>query len=392
MRQGEDRFSQERRQGEDSPLLIFDLSKIDAALQRFDLMLEGLPARLLYSVKALPLLAILDYLAPRLGGFSLSSAFEARLAGEVLSKTPEKKSVLHLTSPGLRPRDCFAPSPLTHVSFNSLGQMARLSPLLPGTCSIGLRINPGFSMIEDPRFDPCRSRSKLGVPLDEMERVLRGDASEWGKIRGLHFHAHFKARSEVSLRKILIAIEGRFGDRLSALDWINLGGGYAPSTPAEILAFRELIEALGTRFGGEIFMEPGHALMGDAGTLQATVIDRFQREGTEVAVLDTGVHHLPEVFEYQRAPVVEEADASGDFECLLVGESCLAGDLFGNYRFASKLEVGDAITFCGVGAYSLVKASRFNGHDFPKIALKDLDGRLKIIKHQGYEAYRNFWA
>ena len=375
-----------------SPLLIYDLPEISLALSRFEAILEGLPATLLYSVKACPHLALLDHLRPRVGGFSLSSVFEARLAMESLAKDARQDAVLHLTSPGLRSCDWQVPCPLTHISFNSLEQMERLSPEVPETASIGLRINPGLSAIQDPRYDPCRQQSKLGIPLEALATLHSQAHPSLDRVEGLHFHSHFRSREADGLDRTLKALETRLEPLFPQLQWINLGGGYAPRSDLDILGFRQVIEAFSHRFRGRIFLEPGHALIGEAGTLRATVIDTFSRDGMAIAVLDTGVHHLPEVFEYQRPPQLLEQDPSGAYSCLLAGESCLAGDIFGCYPFQRLPVVGDTLNFIGVGAYSLVKSSRFNGHDFPSIGFRDSDRQVRIIKRHGFDAYRDLWS
>ena len=51
----------------------------------------------------------------------------------------------------------------------------------------------------------------------------------------------------------------------------------------------------------------------------------------------------------------------------MAGSSCLAGDIFGEYQFIEPLKVGDKLLFKNVGAYSLIKANRFNGYNLPTI-------------------------
>ncbi len=148
----------------------------------------------------------------------------------------------------------------------------------------------------------------------------------------------------------------------------------------------------GQRHGVRLWIEPGKAVVGEAGQLVAEVIDCFERDGQAVAVLDTGVHHLPEVFEYQRAPRLREHTPDGGHVCQLAGGSCLAGDLFGTYRFRQPLAVGDRVVFEGVGAYALVKASRFNGHELPAVYLRDRHGALRQLKVFDFADYQRQWG
>ena len=371
----------------ETPALVYDERLILDRLALFDRIREFSGARLLYSVKAMPLAGLLEVIAPGVDGYSASSLFEARLIREARGSEP----ALHLTTPGLRESEIAELGRLcTAISFNSLEQCRRLLSHLDDV-AVGIRVNPGLSVAEDPRYDPCRPRSKLGVPLRELIRALDQDRRLARRLSGLHFHTHFRVSDAGPLRNTLDAIESSLGERLRHLRWINLGGGYRPRSPIEADAFSEPVHRFRKRFDLECWLEPGHAVVGEAGSLVTTVTDAFTREGQAIAILDTGVHHLPEVFEYQRPPRVREHDADGEYLCLLAGASCLAGDLLGIHRFARPLRAGDRVTIEEVGAYALVKDSRFNGYDLPAVYLRAPDGSLRLMKSFGYADYRRQW-
>ena len=171
------------------------------------------------------------------------------------------------------------------------------------------------------------------------------------------------------------------------LEWINLGGGYLWDETTDFGPFQEAVDLLTTTYGLRVFIEPGAGVVNSAGYLVASVIDLFKSDGKTVAVLDTTVNHLPEVFEYQYEPdVVEHAD-DARHEYILAGCSCLAGDLFGEYSFVEPLDIGSRLTFANVGAYSLVKAHMFNGINLPKIYVLTETGELVLVKQFTYEDF-----
>jgi carboxynorspermidine decarboxylase len=98
---------------------------------------------------------------------------------------------------------------------------------------------------------------------------------------------------------------------------------------------------------------------------------------------------MPEVWEYSDVPDVEpevlghrdDLPASEGFGYVLAGSTCLAGDLFGTYRFVDSLTIGSRVVFPAMGAYSLVKAHMFNGQPLPNIYLEMGDG--SIIMRRG---------
>ena len=131
-------------------------------------------------------------------------------------------------------------------------------------------------------------------------------------------------------------------------------------------------------------------MVNHAGHLAATVIDSFISDGKTIAILDTSVNHNPEVFEYQRQPELHEHDPKGHHCAILAGCTCLAGDVFGEYRFNKPLAIGDKVVFKNVGAYSLIKANRFNGYNLPDIYIYQ-NQQMQKIKHYTYQDYRRQW-
>jgi carboxynorspermidine decarboxylase len=120
------------------------------------------------------------------------------------------------------------------------------------------------------------------------------------------------------------------------------------------------------------------------------VIDSFDSDGKAIAILDTSVNHHPQVFEYQRQPELFEHDSNGFYPVILAGSTCLAGDLFGEYRFSRPLLVGDKVVFKQVGAYSMVKANRFNGYNLPDVYMANGE-QVRRIKQHPYQEYRQQW-
>jgi len=366
---------------------VYDEACILHELGRFGRVREQCGLKLLYSVKALPFAPLLELLAPHLDGFAVSSPFEALLTAEAAPG-----SALHLTSPGLRAEDMTMIGRLdATVSFNSLSQYRRLRPLLPERGHWGLRVNPGFSFLDDPRYDPCRAYSKLGVPLAELEQALR-DASTWtGGLSGLHFHTAFETCDLAPLKTTLARIESSLGDRLERLKWLNLGGGYLCDSDEELDELAQIASDLRGRWALEVFCEPGKALVGAAGYLVASVIDRFESDGKTVAVLDTSVNHHPAVFEYQMRPPLLNETADGACSAILAGGTCLSGDVFGEYRFERPPEVGERMVFMQTGAYTLPKAHRFNGQNLPDIYSLDAARTLTLRRRYSYAEYRRQW-
>lgn len=363
-----------------SPAYVFDQDAILDNLKPLESLREATGCKIIYSIKALPLLAVLELLKGRVDGFSVSSLFEARLAREVLG---EQGGSVHLTTPGLRTDEFAEISQLcSHISFNSLSQQQRLFEAEHKHYSAGLRVNPKLSFVDDDRYNPCRQNSKLGVDLELLKRILPQG------IEGLHFHTVFSREDFVPLlatvKKLLPLLKQH------PLKWLNLGGGYLYNQIQDQQALINLILELQQNLGLEVYLEPGKALVGNAGYLLTTVLDRFVSDGKTILVLDISVNHHPEVFEYQRQPSLHVTEI-GQEKAILVGSSCLAGDVFGEYAFAKIPDVGELLVFSHMGAYSLIKANRFNGYNLPDVYRYQL-GCFELLKHYSYQDYRQQWC
>lgn len=290
-----------------------------------------------------------------------------------------------MTTPGLRPESFENVPGLTHVAFNSISQWERMQGVLPPPVSPGIRVNPGRSVAEDGRYDPARRHSKLGAPLADVEHWLRSGNAQG--VRGIHFHNACLSPSWNPLRETVCEITHRLGPALSEMDWINLGGGYVWDRTTDFGPLREAVDLLTSQYGLQVFIEPGAGVVNAAGYLVASVIDLFKSDGKMVAVLDTTVNHLPEVFEYQYEPDIVEHVDDAPHEYILAGCSCLAGDLFGEYSFDEPLEIGSRVTFANVGAYSMVKAHMFNGINLPSMYTLTEAGELVLVKEHTYEDF-----
>ncbi|MGJ0491509.1 carboxynorspermidine decarboxylase [Methylobacter sp.] len=365
-----------------SPAFVLDAAEIINSLKIVDALRSQCGCKVLYSIKALPFSSVLELAKPFVDGFSVSSLFEARLADEILAG----QGSIHLTTPGIRPDELVDIASLcTHISFNSLNQYQRFGDAAKAKASVGLRLNPKLSFLDDERFDPCRPFSKLGVDIDELCR-----STCLGQINGLHFHTVFSATDFTPLIKTIEKLQSHLGSRFASLKWLNLGGGYLFNQIEDHSRFINMVRRLKSDFGVDVYIEPGKAVIGQAGHLVATVIDTFISDGKAIAVLDTSINHNPEVFEYQRQPELYEHECEGAYAAVLAGCTCLAGDVFGEYRFNKPLKLDDRVVFKHVGAYSLIKANRFNGCNLPDVYEVSSE-RITLLKHYGYADYRRQW-
>lgn len=360
----------------DTPAYVINEKILAADMCLLRQIADQAGCRLLYSPKASSLAPVLTRVAEHVDGFACSSLFELRLVDKLCSV----HGSLHLVSPLIDDAalDEFGDR-LNSVTFNSLSQWQDLRPHVSAYTSAGLRLNPELSFVHDPRYDPCRSNSKLGVPVSRLAEMIAADRGLLRGIDGLHFHSNCESTDFASLLATARHIQDVIPEALEEISWINLGGGYLFQSVEQSAAFFDTIALFRDGFDLQVYIEPGAAAVRRSGTVVATVRDIFPGEDCQIAVLDTSVNHMPEVLEFQFEPDVLGHVDDGVHTYSLAGCTCLAGDSFGQYAFDAPLTIGSQVTFMNMGAYSASKAHRFNGVALPTIYTRDETGSLEKI-------------
>ena len=372
-----------------TPAFVYDEAVIDSLLSYTDTLRQDERCRVLFAIKAFSFLDTLRLMAPRLDGFAVSSPFEARLARSANSNG----GTIHITTPGIRRDEVDEIGDLCDfVAFNSLTQWDLYRDRIKDKASCGLRVNPQLSFLDDKRFDPCRPHSKLGVPLEDLVDVFNEDPARLSGLKGILFHSNCDSPDFGELLSTVRHVHTHAADILAGVEWINLGGGYLFEEAPNHDALTEAVDFLKSRFDAQIFFEPGSALIRSAGYIVSTVLDLFQSGGSKVVVLDTTVNHMPEVFEYAYQPDVVGHDDDAPFEYLLAGCTCLAGDIFGHYRFSDELGVGDKVVFTYAGSYTMTKAHVFNGIGLPSIYALTAQGELILKTRFTFDQYAARWG
>jgi carboxynorspermidine decarboxylase len=374
---GESRFA-----GVDTPSFVLDEAVVTDSASRLRTLAEQSGATLFYSVKACPLPRVLELVAPHVHGYSVSSLFEAQL-----SKRLSQSHMIQLVSPALRIGEIKALlSICDRITLNSLGQLESMTEVTQRPQQLGIRLNPGTGFVIDPRYDPCRRNSKLGVPAQKL-RAWLADSEATGSISGLHFHSNCDSSDLRELTSTLQRLETVLGENLRQFAWLNVGGGYTYEDDSNVSFLCGELLRIRRDHGLDVVMEPGAAFVRRAGYFISSVVDIQSGEDYPIAILDLTVNHWPEVFEYQFEPDVEGHVDEGKFRYLFAGCSCLAGDVFGVYSFKRALRVGSRIVFRDAGAYSIVKAHMFNGINLPNIYTLTEENELVLRKSFTYEDF-----
>ncbi|MBR6719241.1 MAG: carboxynorspermidine decarboxylase [Oscillospiraceae bacterium] len=364
-----------------SPCYLMDQSKLKQNLMTLDALRQRSGCRILFSQKAFSSFPFYSMIARYLDGASACSAYEAQLAhlyfhGEnhvcQTAYLPEEMDEL------LKICD--------HITFNSPSQLERYAGEAHAHgVSVGLRINPEYLSQQIDEFDPCAPFSRLGTTVAQFPMHLRR------QINGLHVHALYEQNSD-ALYHLVNAVLAKFGALLPEMEWINLGGGHHITREGyQTERLEEIISILQSRFGLKVYLEPGEAIVWEAGYFITTVVDLIQN-GMPIAILDaSAVCHASDITEVRYHPPLIGADKPSvkPFTYRLGGRSCLPEDVFGDYSFDHKLEIGERLVFKDMAINTLTKARMYTGMPMPAVAVREPDGSCKILRTFNFSDYKN---
>ena len=365
-----------------SPCYVLDEQLLAHNMEVIDRVRKATGVEIIVALKACAMWSIFPTLAKHSDGATASSAAEARLVME------EYGQMAHTYAPTYTDRS-FAEilQCSSHITFNSLGQFNRFGAqaLLRGI-SCGLRINPEYSPVETDLYNPCVEGSRLGIRKEELSELPAG-------IEGLHFHVLCESRPQ-HLRLALEAVEKHFGHLLPQIKWLNMGGGHlmthAEYDCDELIAVLNDFRARHPHL--RLILEPGSAFTWRTGYLVSTVEDVIHSGGFNTAMLDVSFAcHMPDCLEMPYKPAIIGAHdpEEGERKWRMGGNSCLAGDFYGDWAFDVEPKIGDRVVFEDMIHYTMVKTTMFNGVEHPSIAIWHKDDKLEVVRKFGYEDYRD---
>jgi carboxynorspermidine decarboxylase len=246
-----------------------------------------------------------------------------------------------------------------------------------------LRLNPQVSYSHFDLADPARKYSRLGVvEKKSLTRALP-------RISGVMFHFNCENDDFKNFSANLDYISSTYANLLGRLEWVSLGGGlYFTKEGYPINKFCKALKRFSQRFKVQVYLEPGTTAISESAELVTKVMD-IVRNKIDIAIVDASMEaHMLDLLIY-RANAAIDIEGKGKFKYMVAGRSCLAGDVFGVYRFKSRLKVGSIIRFADAAGYTMVKKNWFNGLKMPSIAVKRLSGKVELVRKFHYRDFVN---
>ena len=362
-----------------SPAYICEEALLENNLKLLKRVKDESGAKILLALKGFAMFSTFPLVSQYLDGITASGLHEALLGDEYFGKE------LHTYSPAFKDEEFEQIVDISHhIVFNSFNQWQHFKAKVKDV-SCGIRVNPEISTVEHDIYNPCGLYSRLGVVKSEFRQDLLDG------IEGLHFHALCEQNVN-ALEITLKAFEEKFGEFIPQMKWINFGGGHhITRADYDVDGLIRVIKAFKARHNDiEVYLEPGEAVGWETGTLVATVLD-IVHNGIDIAILDTSAEaHMPDTLAMPYRPMVRGSGEPNEKKHTyrLGGNTCLAGDIIGDYSFDTPLNIGDRVIFEDQIHYTFVKNTTFNGIKLPTLMVLRKDGRLETIKNFGYNDFK----
>jgi carboxynorspermidine decarboxylase len=365
-----------------SPCFVLEETRLRHNLEILDYVQKKSGAKIICALKGFSMWSTFPIVAEYLPGATASSLNEALLAKN------EMKKEVHVFAPLYEDQEMDQIISIAdHISFNSFSQWQHFkNKIIKSKVSPGIRVNPESSTVETDLYNPCGRFSRLGVTQKEFKpELLEG-------LEGFHFHALCEQNVD-ALESVLEAFEKKFGAWIPQMKWVNFGGGHhITRKDYEVEKLIQLIVSFKKRYPGiDVILEPGEAVGWQTGELVATVGDLVYNE-LDIAILNISVSaHMPDCLEMPYRPMVRGSGLAQEkkFTYKLTGNTCLAGDVIGDYSFDEPLKAGDQIIFEDMIHYTMVKTTFFNGVRHPDIGIWTKENQFKLVRHFTYEQFRD---
>jgi carboxynorspermidine decarboxylase len=360
-----------------TPYYLIDERKLLRNLKKIRYVREESGAKSVLALKCFSTWAVFPLMKQYMDGTTSSSLYEARLGHEEFGKETHAYCVGY-TREDVRAVRKFADK----IIFNSVSQLKMFHKDVR-RLKVGLRVNPRISYSHFDLANPARRYSRLGV-IDTKELFAHAHL-----INGVMFHFNCENADFGHFSYSLDTIGRVYGNLLEKLEWISLGGGlYFTKDGYPLENFCKKLKEFAGRYGVQIYLEPGESAITRSAELVTSVVDIVHNE-TDIAIVDASIEaHMLDLLIY-RTPAKMDIAGPGRFSYQVAGRSCLAGDVFGTYRFPHRLRHGSIVHIADAAGYSMVKKNWFNGLQMPSIVVKKLDGSLSVVRRFEYADFKN---
>jgi diaminopimelate decarboxylase len=383
-----------------SPCYIYSRATLERHWHAFDKAFQNHSHLICYAVKANSNIGLLNLLARLGSGFDIVSIGELE---RVIAAGGDPKKVV-FSGIGKREDEILAALKIGIRCFNievqdELDRINHLAKLLGVIAPVSFRVNPNVDAKTHPYISTGLKENKFGIDIDQALTEYRR-AATMPNINIIGIDCHIGSQLTETgpfldaLDKLLELVSALKADNIN-LHHLDLGGGlgirYNTETPPKPVDYVELIlERLGAN-DFEILLEPGRAIVGNAGILVTQIEYLKPTPHKNFAIVDAAMNDLmrPSLYSawQEIIPIVKNSNAPEKLWDI-VGPVCETGDFLGKERML-KLAQGDLLAIRSSGAYGFSMSSNYNSR--PRVPELMVDGnQVHLIRDR--ESLVDLWS
>ncbi|RMH22383.1 MAG: diaminopimelate decarboxylase [Gammaproteobacteria bacterium] len=379
-----------------TPCYIYSRSAIEDQWKRFNRALKGIPHQICYAVKANSSLAVLQLMSHLGSGFDIVSGGELerviRAGGDpskvvfsgVGKRRDEIEQALHTGIP------CF-----NVESAGEIERIAEIAQRLEKKAPVSLRVNPDVDPKTHPYIATGLRSSKFGIAMQEAEHLYQELAGhEWVEVVGVDCHIGSQLLDldpmYEALDKIMDLV-ARLRKKNINIRHLDMGGGfgicYQDEDEPSLDSFGRKVKETLAGTGLALIIEPGRAMVGNAGILLTQVEFLKTAEEKSFAIVDAAMNDLPRPSLYDAWHDIRPVHENSSWPLRtydVVGPVCESGDFLGKER-SLRIEPGSLLAVSSAGAYGFVMSSNYNTRPRPAEIMVDQDRSYLIRERESLD-------
>jgi diaminopimelate decarboxylase len=370
-----------------TPLYVYDADKIIQQLKILQTTFAESNVKVKYATKALTNLSILKLLKKNGSGIDVVSFNEAQIA----IRSGFEPHEIMFTSNSVSIEEIAQAVDLgIYINVDNLSILEQFGKKYGSSHPCCLRLNPSIMAGGNLKISTGHSQSKFGIPIEQIDIILKLVSQYKIKINGLHIHTGSEIKDlEIFMKMadILFDLAVHFPD----LQFLDFGGGFKVSykdgdEPTDIPALGEKINRSFKCFNDEhgrnleLWIEPGKFIVSDAGYLLTKVNIVKKNPAITFIGVDSGLNHLIRPMMYDSYhEIVNISNPQGPKQVYTVVGNICETDTLGSNRLMNEVREGDILAIKNAGAYGYAMASNYNSRFRPAEVLI-INGEVKLIR------------
>jgi diaminopimelate decarboxylase len=236
--------------------------------------------------------------------------------------------------------------------------------------NVAIRVNPDVDAKTHVKITTGKKENKFGVDWDEAKDLYLKTAAMKGiNVVGIAMHIGSQILDLDPFRLAFTKMAAMIEELESAgikLQNFDLGGGlginYNVELPPSKDEYAQVIAQTLGKFNKHIIIEPGRAMIGDAGILVTEVIYTKKMGVKNYIIVDAGMNDLvrPAMYDAWHTIIPADKTAAAPITADIVGPICETSDTFAKDRIIQPVRQGDLLAMLSAGAYGSSMSSIYN--------------------------------